>query len=98
VSYKLFDNVKSELRQLSVVYEVVSERELRNKRLSKFNMMFLLALDCYMPGVAKKLFEECKEDVEAHGILFAERKWRRFIEGSLSGRGRLSEVISNACR
>ena len=95
MSYRFVDKVKRELTSLGVIYEVVSESELREKRLKRFNVLLLLALSCYMPSVAKRMMAESKEDIKLRGILFAERKWKRFIEGSISGRGRVrSEVVS----
>jgi hypothetical protein len=54
----------------------------------EFNLRFLLALDCYVPGVAKELLRDCREDIKMFGFEFAQKKWSRFIEYSLNGRAK----------
>lgn len=51
----------------------------------QFNLGFMLALDCYMPSVARSLMKDCKEDIELFGFEFAQKKWERFIVNSLTG-------------
>jgi hypothetical protein len=82
--YSFVAEVESELRKLGVEY--IKEVEGEAERV-KFVFGFLLALDCYMPGVAKRLFDECKEDIKMFGFEYAQKKWSRFVVGSLTGIG-----------
>lgn len=59
-----------------------------------FNLRFLLALDCYMGSVAKKMLEECKEDVKLFGFKYVKEKWETFIKCSLTGEGGEGEAVS----
>ncbi len=82
--YSFVGQVEKELQRLGVEYVKEVEGEAERK---KFNMQFMLALDCYMPSVAKKLFEECKEDIRMFGFKYAQEKWSKFVIGSLTGKG-----------
>lgn len=61
--------------------------EVNDKVNSEFNMRFMLALDCYMHSVAQALLKDCREDIRLFGFEFAQKKWSKFIEGSLTGEG-----------
>jgi hypothetical protein len=52
-----------------------------------FNLRFMLALDCYMPSVARALMKNCREDIKLFGFEYAQRKWAKFCEYSLTGKG-----------
>lgn len=54
----------------------------------EFNLRFLLALSCYIPSVAKELLEDCRDDIRLSGFEYAQKKWSRFIECSLTGKAK----------
>lgn len=54
----------------------------------EFSLRYLLALSCYMPGVAKELLEGCCDDIKMFGFEYAQKKWSRFIECSLTGKAK----------
>jgi hypothetical protein len=70
--YSFVGQVEKELQKLGVEY--VKEVEGEAERV-KFVFGFLLALDCYVPGLAKRLFDDCKEDIKMFGFDYARRKW-----------------------
>jgi hypothetical protein len=74
-----------------VVSGVLKEDKLE---MEQFNLRFMLALDCYMPSVAKVLLKDCREDIRMSGSKYAQTKWERFIVGSLTGKGDRSEALS----
>jgi len=49
--------------------------------MEKFNSRFLLAVQGYMPKVARKLIAECREDIKMFGLKYAQKKWAKFIGG-----------------
>ena len=59
---------------------------------AQFNLRFMLALDCYMPSVARLLMKDCKEDIEFFGFEYAQKKWVLFIINSLTGGVQWKEV------
>lgn len=63
--------------------EGVSEKVKVSKE--QFNLSFMLALDCYMPSVARSLMKDCREDIEVFGFKYAREKWKLFILNSLTG-------------
>ena len=50
-----------------------------------WNIRFMLALDCYLPVVARDLFEDCRDDIRLFGFDYAKEKWEAFIVNSLTG-------------
>jgi hypothetical protein len=56
-------------------------------KMEQFNLRFMLALDCYMPSVARSLMKDCREDIKFFGFEYAQKKWSKFIEYSLTGKG-----------
>lgn len=83
--YNFIATVERELTKLGVEYEVVSE--VGGEEFKRFNMKFMLALDCYMPGVAIKFLQSCRGDIQMFGFEYAQKKWSKFITGSLTGKG-----------
>lgn len=64
------------------------ERFEEQKVSEEFNLRFLLALSCYMPSVAKELLEGCRDDIRLFGFEYAQKKWSRFIQCSLTGKAK----------
>jgi hypothetical protein len=85
------DTVRRELEKLGVKFEVLP---IGQEWFRQFNLSFLLALDCYMPSVAQALFKDCRVDIKMFGFEYAQKKWSRFIVGSLTGKGDKSEAVS----
>lgn len=55
------------------------------EKLERFNRRFLLALDCFMPVVGRRLLVDCRDDIELAGVDYAIEKWEPFVVNSLTG-------------
>lgn len=66
--------------------EYGASKELKLK-MGQFNLRFMLAIDCYMPSVARSLMKDCREDIRLFGFEYAQKKWSKFVYCSLTGKG-----------